>query len=214
MKADPVESVQVTIGNLHLPGLWQMPKDAKGVVVFAHGSGSSRLSPRNQLVATDLYRRGCATLLFDLLTEGEAMDRRFVFDIPKLADRMLGATKWLKHHTLARHLPIAYFGASTGAAAALVAAAELGASIASVVSRGGRPDLAGESLPAVTAPTMLLVGGMDGQVIELNRQAQAKMSCDTSLEIIPGASHLFSEPGTLEQVCAFAGQWCVDHFRG
>jgi putative phosphoribosyl transferase len=204
--------VQVELEGALLPGSLTAPNGARGLVIFAHGSGSSRLSPRNIEVAQWLNDRGCATLLFDLLTERESMDRRNVFDIPLLAERMVGATRWAQGRGGLAELPIGYFGASTGAAAALVAAAELRGAIAAVVSRGGRPDLAGDDLPLVTAPTLLLVGSRDEPVIEMNREAQAELRCENVLEIIARATHLFEEPGTLEEVARLAGDWFIRHF--
>ena len=179
--------------------------------MFAHGSGSSRLSPRNTRVAADLCTAGLATLLFDLLTPEEASDRTLVFDIGLLAERLLMATDWVVEEKCTSDLPIGYFGASTGAAAALVAAARSENKIAAVVSRGGRPDLALNALPGVRAPTLLIVGGDDTEVIELNRQAQAGLVCENSLEIVPGAGHLFEEPGTLDTVVALARSWFLAH---
>ena len=181
------------------------------MVAFAHGSGSSRRSPRNIEVAERLQVAGLATLLFDLLTDGEAHDRAKVFDIALLARRLEGAVGWLRADPDVRELPIAFFGASTGAAAALVAAAHLGGDVAAVVSRGGRPDLAAEALGVVSAPTLLIVGGADTQVLELNRQARAGMRCETRLEIVPGATHLFEEPGAIERVAELAAAWFVAH---
>jgi len=184
-------------------------------VAFAHGSGSSRRSPRNRYVAQALRSAGLATLLFDLLTsEEEAQDvetaqRRF--DIGLLARRLVGATDWLQSSEQARHLKLGYFGASTGAAAALVAAAERADVVGAVVSRGGRPDLAATYLDRVKAPTLLIVGGRDYQVIEMNRAALAKLNAEKKLEIVPGAAHLFEEPGTLEKVAHLAGDWFVKH---
>jgi putative phosphoribosyl transferase len=180
-------------------------------VVFAHGSGSSRRSPRNVQVAERLQVDGFGTLAFDLLTEVEARDRGKVFDIALLAARLEGTVGWLRGEQEAGDLAIAFFGASTGAAAALVAAGHLAGDVAAVVSRGGRPDLAGEALAAVTAPTLLIVGGADREVLELNRQAQARMRCETRLEIVPGATHLFEEPGALERVAELAAAWFSDH---
>jgi putative phosphoribosyl transferase len=188
-----------------------IPEGANAVVAFAHGSGSSRRSPRNMEVAERLRVAGLATLLFDLLTDGEAQDRGKVFDIALLARRLEGAAGWLRADPDVRELPIAFFGASTGAAAALVAAAHLGPDVAAVVSRGGRPDLAAEALEVVSAPTLLIVGGADTQVLELNRRAQARMRCETRLEIVPGATHLFEEPGALERVAELAVVWFADH---
>lgn len=197
----------VRIGALGLEGVLMLPPRPSGVIVFAHGSGSSRLSPRNAYVAGELAARGFATLLFDLLTEAEALDRRNVFDIALLGARVGEALDWASGAGPARGLPIGLFGASTGAAAALVAAAEAPALVEAVVSRGGRPDLAGEALPCVKAPTLLIVGGLDLEVIELNRAAMRRMRCEKRLDIVPGATHLFEEPGTLEAVTAAAADW-------
>ena len=205
--------VLITAKRHRLPGQLVVPPNAPGVVVFAHGSGSSRLSPRNRQVAMWLNERGCATLLFDLLTEEEAANRNNVFDIPLLGRRVVAATSWLREQAEVGALPVAYFGASTGAAAALVAASELGDGVAAVVSRGGRVDLAGDALPRVVAPTLLLVGSLDGVVLDLNRTAIERMRCTTRLVIVPGASHLFEEPGTLERVADEAGTWFVNAFR-
>jgi putative phosphoribosyl transferase len=194
-----------------LPGDLAIPEPAIGLVVFAHGSGSSRRSPRNVRVAERLQAEGLGTLLFDLLTDDEARDRDKVFDIALLARRLMGAVGWLRREPDAGQLPLAFFGASTGAAAALVAAAHLGPDAATVVSRGGRPDLAGDALEAVTAPTLLIVGGADLQVLELNRQAQGHLRCQNRLEIVPGATHLFEEPGALERVAELAAAWLTDH---
>jgi putative phosphoribosyl transferase len=192
-----------------------VPHDAPGVVVFAHGSGSSRLSPRNQLVARSLHTRGLGTLLIDLLTaEEDAVDARTAhlrFDIAMLAGRLVGAVGWLAAAPDIGHLPVGYFGASTGAGAALVAAARRPDGIGAVVSRGGRPDLAGEALARVAAPTLLIVGELDQVVIELNRDAYDQLSVEKRLEIVPGASHLFGEPGALERVADLAGDWFTEH---
>jgi pimeloyl-ACP methyl ester carboxylesterase len=189
---------------------------ARGVVLFAHGSGSSRRSPRNQAVATDLNERGLATLLFDLLTpEEEVIDdvtRQFRFDIELLADRLVTVTDWCLVQDDLSELPIGYFGASTGAAAALMAAARRRDVIRSVVSRGGRPDLAGDSLGQVKAPTLLIVGGNDEPVIRLNQMAWHKLVCERRIAIVAGASHLFPEPGALEAVAKLAGDWFCEHF--
>jgi len=210
--ADPLRrSVSVVSEGMTLPGDLVIPGGAKAVVAFAHGSGSSRRSPRNIEVAERLQVAGLATLLFDLLTDGEARDRAKVFDIGLLARRLEGAVGWLRADPDVRELPIAFFGASTGAAAALVAAAHLGRDVAAVVSRGGRPDLAVEALEVVSAPTLLIVGGADTQVLELNRQAQARMRCETRLEIVPVATHLFEEPGAIERVAELAAAWFVAH---
>ena len=197
----------IPAGKLLLDGVFTVPPQARGVVVFAHGSGSSRHSPRNIHVAEVLQRDGIATLLFDLLTRHEDRDYDMRFNIGLLTERLLAATDWLLQRDETRNLPIGYFGASTGAAAALRAAAKL-PQIAAVVSRGGRPDLAGfRSLEAVTSPTLLVVGGNDDVVIELNRQALIQMKCDKELVIVPGASHLFEEPGTLDAAAQHASGW-------
>jgi putative phosphoribosyl transferase len=203
----------VTIGQKRLEGDVVLPLKAKGLVIFAHGSGSSRFSPRNTHVAHELEVQGLGTLLLDLLTEREAYDRRNVFDIPLLAGRMVEAVRFARSDTELASLLISLFGASTGAAAALVAAAQLPQAIAAVVSRGGRPDLAGEALKEVHAPTLLIVGGADYGVIELNRDAFAVLTCEKQLEIIPGATHLFEEPGTLDKVVDLAAQWFNTHFE-
>jgi putative phosphoribosyl transferase len=204
-------AVTVASGGVSLPGDLAIPEHATAVVVFAHGSGSSRRSPRNVQVAERLQDDGLGTLAFDLLTEVEARDRGKVFDIALLARRLEGAVGWLRADPDIPELPIAFFGASTGAAAALVAAAHLGREVAAVVSRGGRPDLAAEALELVTTPTLLIVGGADAQVLELNRLAQARMRCETRLEIVPGGTHLFEESGALERVAELAVAWFVDH---
>jgi putative phosphoribosyl transferase len=193
-------------GTLGLPG----PRP-KATVIFAHGSGSSRFSPRNTYVAKALRQAGLATLLFDLLTESEAADRANVFDIGLLAERLTAATEWARNFEATRALPVEYFGASTGAAAALVAAARHGCDVAAIVSRGGRPDLAGAALADVRAPTLLIVGGADIEVLALNRSALARLRCEAKLEIVPGATHLFEEPGTLESVVALAREWFLGH---
>ncbi|WP_308164049.1 dienelactone hydrolase family protein [Nonomuraea sediminis] len=197
--------VEVPAGAMRLPGTLVDPKGGEAVVVFAHGSGSGRHSPRNRYVADELHAAGLGTLLFDLLTPAEEADRRNVFDVGLLGERLRQATGWLRERSPSAR--IGYFGASTGAAAALWAAAEPGSDIAAVVSRGGRPDLAGERLPFVTAPTLLIVGGHDEQVLELNSAAQRMLRCESRLEIVPGATHLFAEPGALEQVAALARDW-------
>ena len=189
----------------------RIPDGAAGVVIFAHGSGSSRFSPRNREVADSLNAAGFATLLFDLLTEEEAMDRAKVFDIDLLAERLITATEWAKEERELSSLPLAYFGASTGAAAALCAAAEIGAPISAVVSRGGRPDLAAHRLREVGAPTLLIVGGADWQVLELNEQAARQLRCEHEIAVVPGATHLFEEPGTLERVSELAVAWLRRH---
>jgi putative phosphoribosyl transferase len=184
-----------------------IPRRPIGWVVFVHGSGSTRLSSRNVAVATVLNEAGVATLLFDLLTRAEELDRRNVFDIELLTRRLTAATRWLAARPEARDLPIGYFGASTGAAAALCAAAERGDAISAVVSRGGRPDLAGDQLAEVRAPTLLIVGSADTAVLELNRAALVRLTCTRELAIVPGATHLFEEPGALEQVASLATSW-------
>ena len=205
----------VKIGAMGLSGDLSVPEGAAGVVLFAHGSGSSRLSPRNRYVADVLQQGGFATLLMDLLTsEEEEVDlrtRHLRFDIDLLAERLLLATDWLKQQAPARGLPIGYFGASTGAAAALVAAAQRASLLRAVVTRGGRPDLAGDALSNVQAPTLLIVGGNDQPVIELNRQALARLKCEKHLTIVGGATHLFEEPGALEEVANLAKQWFERH---
>jgi len=197
-------------GGAH-EGALGIPPNAQGIVLFVHGSGSGRLSPRNNYVARVLRANGVATLLFDLLTEEEDQIYENRFDIDLLARRLRQTTEWLKQQPATRHLTVGYFGASTGAAAALKVAADLGLAISAVVSRGGRPDLALDELPQVQAPTLLIVGGDDDVVIELNRRAYRELRCEKELQIIPGATHLFEEPGTLEQVAASAAHWFVRH---
>ncbi|MFZ2100702.1 MAG: dienelactone hydrolase family protein [Oricola sp.] len=211
--ADRIVPQDVEIGERMLGGILAIPENAHGLVIFAHGSGSSRFSPRNTFVAESLQLRGFATLLFDLLSEQEAINRRNVFDIPMLGSRVVEAVTWARGNPQTSALPIALFGASTGAAAALVAAADLPSDIKAVISRGGRPDLAGKALFRVEAPTLLIVGGHDYEVIELNREARAMMRCETRLAIVPGATHLFEEAGTLEQVIELAGEWLDDHLQ-
>jgi putative phosphoribosyl transferase len=210
VSADPPvrdEDVIVQTGAVRLVGHFTVPEVCSGLVVFAHGSGSSRHSPRNRFVAAALNEVGLGTLLFDLLTSDEEMDRRAVFDIELLADRLGSVTDWLEAQPEAKGRRIGYFGASTGAGAALWAAAGRGSSIAAVVSRGGRPDLAGPKLGQVRAPTLLIVGGRDEVVIELNRRAQKELVCESRLAVVPGATHLFEEPGALEEVSRLAGDW-------
>jgi putative phosphoribosyl transferase len=202
---------EVLVGPYQLRALLGVPPDATGLVIFAHGSGSGRLSPRNNHVAEALRAHGQATLLLDLLTAAEEQDRRNVFDIQLLASRLKSAATWAREQPELRHLPVGYFGASTGAAAALVAASN-DAEVAVIVSRGGRPDLARESLPKVRAPTLLLVGSLDGPVITLNQQAFMALTCPKKILIVPGAGHLFEEPGTLDQVIAHASNWFAGHF--
>lgn len=195
-------------GTISLEGMLELPGNATGVVLFAHGSGSSRLSPRNNYVARVLREAGLGTLLIDLLTQDEDTDYATRFDIPLLTRRLLAATRWLQSELSTLSLAIGYFGASTGAAAALQAAAEEGKKIAAVVSRGGRPDLAGEeALNKVAAPTLLIVGGFDDVVIGLNQEAHRSLRCKKELIVIPGATHLFEEPGMLEQVAWHAANW-------
>jgi putative phosphoribosyl transferase len=205
------DEVEVDVHGFSLPGHLTIPPDAVGVVVFAHGSGSSRHSPRNRFVADQLQAAGLGTLTFDLLTDAEATDRRNVFDIGLLGSRLLRATDWVRSHPAVADLPVALFGASTGAAAALVAASDPSRPVAAVVSRGGRPDLAGNRLDHVHAPTLLIVGGADTTVLSLNRQAQQRLRCENRLTVVPGATHLFDEPGTLEQVARLAADWFVEH---
>ncbi len=201
------EEVVILSGSVRLGGHLTVPEEAGGMIVFAHGSGSSRHSPRNRYVAAVLSQAGLATLLFDLLSPDEESDRVNVFDIELLARRLGEVTSWLRTQPETRDLPVGYFGASTGAAAALRAAAVPNAPIAAVVSRGGRPDLAGPALAAVTAPTLLIVGGQDHAVLDLNRQAQAQLRCENRLAIVPGATHLFEEPGTLQIAAELARDW-------
>jgi len=202
---------EVIVGALQLPGNLTVPAGASALVLFAHGSGSSRHSPRNRAVASALNARGMATLLFDLLNPDEEQDRRNVFDIGLLAERLVEAAQWCGGEPDLTSLPLGLFGASTGAAAALVAAARLGSRIGAVVSRGGRPDLADPVLDQIKAPSLLIVGGLDDAVIELNKQAYARLRCAKALEIVPGATHLFPEPGALEHVIALAGDWFGTH---
>lgn len=205
------EEVSFAADSVKLKGNLKVPEEARGVVLFAHGSGSSRFSPRNRYVAQVLHESRLATLLVDLLTPlEETLDQRTMhlrFDIGLLASRLIDATKWLRQHPATRHLNIGYFGASTGSAAALLAAVECPHAVSAIVSRGGRPDLVGSALSRVKAPTLLIVGGNDIPVIELNRQALAQLRTEKELKIIAGATHLFEEPGTLKQVAQLASQW-------
>jgi putative phosphoribosyl transferase len=205
------QPVAVSGEDISLSGFLEVPAQSKGIVLFAHGSGSGRFSPRNRFVAQHLQQGGIGTLLIDLLTGEEEEDRRNVFDIGLLADRVLMASAWLRENARTKHLPLGYFGASTGAGAALQAAARASFRIGAIVSRGGRPDLAERFLPDVTAPTLLLVGGEDQPVIEMNRHAYRLLRCSKQLTIIPGATHLFEEPGTLEQVAEQALKWFQQH---
>jgi putative phosphoribosyl transferase len=207
--------VAIPLKGVRLAGELHVAPAVSGLVLFAHGSGSSRHSPRNQYVARVLREAGLGTLLFDLLTaseeEAEAHTRHLRFNIPLLAERLLGATRWVLAQGLTRGIPAGLFGSSTGAAAALVAAAALGDDVSAVVSRGGRPDLAGEALQRVSAPTLLIVGGDDTSVIPLNEEACTRLRCEKALRLVPGASHLFEEPGTLEVVARMAAEWFVRH---
>lgn len=211
---DAVRDIVIRLDDEDHGALLGVPSHALGLVIFAHGSGSSRFSGRNNYVAEVLRERGIGTLLFDLLTEAEDRNYENRFDIPLLTRRLGAATRWVRTQTALSTLPLGFFGASTGAAAALQAAAEPSIDIAAVVSRGGRPDLAGDALRAVRPPVLLIVGGHDDVVIDLNREAAARLQCEWSLEIVPGATHLFEEPGTLEQVAALAADWFAGHFRG
>jgi dienelactone hydrolase len=210
-----MSEVYIPAGHAVLSGNLTIPDNAVGLVLFAHGSGSSRHSPRNQLVARTLNDCGLATLLFDLLTpDEEATDmrtREHRFNIGSLAERLVHATRWAKQQDEIRDLRLGYFGSSTGGGAALVAAADLPQEVDAVVSRGGRPDLAGDALPKVKAPTLLIVGGNDDVVIELNEMARDQMCCEVKLEIVPGATHLFEEPGALEKVATLASDWFLFH---
>lgn len=209
-------SIQIPVDSKILNGDLTIPPDASGVVLFAHGSGSSRFSPRNRSVATALQSAKMGTLLMDLLTDAEEQTDQLTahlrFDIEMLSERVVAATDWLAGHSESAGLPIGYFGASTGAAAALVAAAVRPDYVSAIVSRGGRPDLAGEALPLVRAATLLIVGGNDAPVIEMNRDALGRMRCEKQMQVIPGATHLFEEPGALEEVARLARQWFQEHF--
>jgi putative phosphoribosyl transferase len=213
-----MNNVQIHARRAVLSGNLNIPEGAAALVLFAHGSGSSRHSPRNQFVARTLNDAGLATLLFDLLTQHEeAIDMRtgeHRFNIGLLAERLVDATSWAKQQKQTRDLRIGYFGSSTGGGAALVAAVEMPKDVGAIVSRGGRPDLAGDALPKVQAPTLLIVGGNDDIVIELNEMARDRMRCEVKLEIVPGATHLFEEPGALEKVAKLASDWFVSHIAG
>lgn len=212
--ADPPlrdEEVRVAAGAAMVAGHLKIPAHPVGIVVFAHGSGSSRHSPRNRYVADVLYEAGLATLMFDLLTAEEERDRASVFDIGLLSRRLIDVTNWLAGQPDTALLPVGYFGASTGAGAALAAAADSRSGVRAVVSRGGRPDLAGDLLRHVRAPTLLIVGGHDEVVLELNQQAQNSIAAESELIVVPGATHLFEEPGTLEQVAKQARDWFINH---
>jgi pimeloyl-ACP methyl ester carboxylesterase len=216
LEADSL-AVQIPVGEVMLDGELILPPDARGLVVFVHGSGSSRHSPRNQYVARIIRESGLGTLLFDLLTREEEREDRVTaalrFDIDLLAGRLEAVTHWLLEQRATRHLGIGYFGSSTGGAAALVAAAGRGRRIDAVVSRGGRPDLAGDALRRVDSPTLLIVGGYDQVVIDLNERAFAELHCQKELQIVPGATHLFEEPGALEAVARLAAEWFHRHLR-
>ena len=207
--------MRIRAAGVELDGDLTVPASSRGLVVFAHGSGSSRQSPRNRLVARGLQERGLATLLMDLLTaEEERVDvqtRELRFDIPRLAARLVGARQWLGKREDTAALAVGYFGSSTGGGAALVAAGADPDAVAAIVSRGGRPDLAGDALPEVRAPTLLIVGELDEVVLKLNREAMARMRAETALEVVPGATHLFAEPGALEVVTGLAADWFLSH---
>jgi dienelactone hydrolase len=209
--------VMIPLDSITLAGELNVPAGGEGLVIFAHGSGSSRHSPRNQYVAQVIQGEGIGTLLFDLLTqEEEKIDlrtRHLRFDIGLLARRLVEATEWVEKQKETGHLRIGYFGASTGGGAALVAAAELGDQIGAVVSRGGRPDMAGEALPQVVSPTLLIVGGFDDVVIRLNEEALSKLQCVKEMKIVPGATHLFEEPGKLEEAAQMAADWFQKYLR-
>ena len=212
-----VLEIKIPVSNVTVEGNLIVPVGAKGLVVFAHGSGSSRFSPRNEYVAREFNRASMGTLLFDLLTLKEErqdmLTGEYRFNIDLLADRLVGVTEWLKKDASSKGLALGYYGASTGAAAALMAAARLPNDVSAVVSRGGRPDLAGQYLPDVKAPTLLLVGGWDEEVIELNKQAQSKMTNENKLVIIPGATHLFEEAGKLEEVAKLSTEWFTRYLQ-
>jgi dienelactone hydrolase len=213
-----ITEIQIPAGRVTLEGELSIPHDAKGLVLFAHGSGSSRHSPRNQFVAGVLQDAGIGTLLFDLLTNEEEQEDYYTghlrFDIDLLARRLIHGTRAMQQEPEAQRLKLGFFGSSTGGGAALVAAAELGDTVGAVVSRGGRPDLAGQALRKVIAPTLLIVGGEDHLVIELNEQALRALQCKKALRIVAGATHLFEEPGTLDSVAHLAAEWFVEHLSG
>jgi dienelactone hydrolase len=203
--------VEIPVDDLRLPGTLALPSGARGLVLFAHGSGSSRLSPRNVFVARGLHEAGLGTLLFDLLSEREDRVYETRFDIPLLSERMMEAAVWARREPATSAMELGLFGASTGAAAALRAAAKLGSDVFAVVSRGGRPDLTGPALSTVRSPTLLIVGERDTTVLELNRRACAQLRAERELAIVPGATHLFEEPGALEEVTRLAAAWFVEH---
>lgn len=207
MKKETKTAVEIPVDSIELEGSLIVPRGARGLIIFAHGSGSSRFSPRNVLVASELAEAGLATLLVDLLTRQEDQTYENRFDINLITQRLIDITAWIQNQPKTKDLKIGYFGASTGAAAALKAAAELGEKIGAVVSRGGRPDLAHEALQDVKSPTLLIVGGNDFGVIELNEQAYKKLNCIKELKIVPGATHLFEEPGKLNWVAKYAADW-------
>ena len=215
-RRDTIEELTLPVAGIELRGSLGVPQGPIGLVLFAHGSGSSRMSPRNRHVAEALRARGMATLLFDLLTESEELadriDGHLRFDVDLLAERLLAVTEWVQHTSSVAHLPLASFGASTGAAAARIAASRRPDLVRAGVSRGGRPDLAGAALPLVRAPTLMIVGGNDHEVLELNRDAIDRMTVATQLAIVPGATHLFEEPGALDEVAQLASEWLIDHF--
>ncbi len=206
---DKHKPISIKIGDVALQGNLTIPENPLGIIIFSHGSGSSRLSPRNNYVAKVLQEKGLATLLFDLLTEQEDTIYENRFDIDLLTERLIAVTNWVKNYTDTKGLKMMYFGASTGAASALRAAASLGNDISAVISRGGRPDLAMKELNKVTAPTLLIAGGRDDIVIQLNQKAYQKLQCDCELKIISGASHLFEEPGKLEEVANISAHWFI-----
>ena len=209
--------MKIPVSNVVVEGTLTLPSGSKGVVLFAHGSGSSRFSPRNQYVAKEFNKAKISTLLFDLLTpeeeETDIVTAHYRFNIGLLAERLIGATQWLRNDPQTKKLAFGYFGASTGAAAALIAAAKLPTEIKSVVSRGGRPDLAGKYLRNIMAPTLLLVGGLDTEVIELNREAMEQMTAEKKLVIVPGATHLFEEAGKLEEVARLSSDWFLKYLH-
>jgi putative phosphoribosyl transferase len=212
MSSTQKELITIPAGGGYMEGMLELPENPAGMVLFAHGSGSSRLSPRNNYVAAELRDARIGTLLLDLLTPQEDQDYRTRFDISLLTQRLSEAREWMVQHAATQSLPLGVFGASTGAAAALQLAAEHGTAIAAVVSRGGRPDLAGrDALEKVRSPTLLIVGGLDRTVIELNHEAYAALRCEKQVEIVSGATHLFEEPGTLEEVATLATAWFVQH---
>lgn len=211
------EEIKIPVGNVIVQGNLTIPHNARGIVLFAHGSGSGRFSPRNQYVSKEFVNARIGTLLFDLLTseeeEQDVLTAEYRFNIPLLAERLIGATQWLKNDPTTKTLPLGYFGASTGAAAALIAAAKMTDAVSTVVSRGGRPDLAGNYLATVRAPTLLLVGGLDTEVIELNRQAMAQMTAEARIVIVSDATHLFEETGKLEEVAKLSTDWFVRYLK-